>query len=169
MMIQDETPVWETISASEVTEMDAIARAVHLDLPERPEVFAEKIRLFPRGCRKLALDGKMVGYAIAHPWKLYSIPPLDDYLGGLPSEPECIYIHDVAVLPGARGTNAAGRFVQEIKALALSRSISFLTMVSVYGTYALWARFGFQVSLNHRIQPKLGSYGPTAQYMIARF
>jgi ribosomal protein S18 acetylase RimI-like enzyme len=139
---------------------------IHTSLPEKPEVFAEKFRLFPDGCQKLVSENKMVGYGISHPWVLSSIPPLDEFLVLLPQNPECIYIHDVVVLPEARGNNAAQRYVDHIKRLAAKMSILSLALVSVYGTDALWNRFGFRAIQDDGLKRKLISYGVTAKYMI---
>ncbi len=58
---------------------------IHVDFPERMDVFAEKIRLFPEGCWKRVRKDQIVGYGIAHPWQLFSIPPLDQFLNNLPA------------------------------------------------------------------------------------
>jgi hypothetical protein len=136
-------------------------------LPERPEVLAEKIRLFPEGCRKLVIDGRISGYGIAHPWKLHEIPELNAFLETLPSSPDCLYMHDVAVHPSARGMHASNFFFKAIRAIAISKGIRKLACVSVYGTDELWSRFGFKVSANDGMSGKLKSYGDSAKYMIA--
>lgn len=158
---------WVPLVESDIDTLDKIARQIHPTLPERKEVFAEKLRLFPEGCFKLMWKGKMVGYAISHPWKLFSIPPLDAFLQALPQDPDCIYIHDVAVLREARGRNAAGLFISKVSQVARECGISHLACVSVYGTDVLWSRFGFRVVMNDVIAAKLEGYGNTAKYMAA--
>jgi ribosomal protein S18 acetylase RimI-like enzyme len=157
---------WQPLLQSDLDLVNEIADRIHTSLPERSEVFAEKVRLFPSGCRKLVIDKKMVGYGISHPWILYAIPPLDEFLVGLPARPECIYIHDVVVLPEARGQNAAGHYIDYLKALAAKSKLPSLALVSVYGTDVLWSRYGFQVVQNDQLDRKLKSYGATAKYMI---
>jgi predicted N-acetyltransferase YhbS len=93
---------------------------------------------------------------VSHPWALYSIPPLDQFLVALPAQADCLYIHDVAILPEYRGLRQADHLV-ELCAMAL---------VSVYGTDAFWARFGFRPASTPDIVKKLKSYGPTARYMV---
>src|SRR3989344_158639 len=140
---------WTSLLESDISEVDKIAREIHLTLPERREVFSEKLTLFPAGCFKFMFEGKMMGYAFSHPWTLYSVPSLDDFLHTLPENPDCIYIHDVAILPAARGRNAAGLFIAQIVKVAQEMQIPHLACVSVYGTDVLWARFGFRtVSTN---------------------
>jgi ribosomal protein S18 acetylase RimI-like enzyme len=159
-------PNWLPLELADLDQVNEIADRIHTGLPERPEVFAEKVRLFSDGCRKLVSKGKMVGYGISHTWTLFSIPPLDEFLVSLPQKPECIYIHDVVVLPEARGQRAANQYVSYIKSLAEQRSIASLALVSVYGTDILWERFGFRSVQNDELKCKLTSYGETAKYMI---
>jgi len=142
----------------------AIAGRLHPGLPERAEVFAEKLRLFPDGCRKLVSDGKLTGYGLAHPWLLSSAPKLDAFLEALPASPDCLYLHDAAVLPEGRGRGAARAYVQYLEALARSLGLGRLALVSVYGTVPLWEKLGFTVVSAGA--PPTPSYGPSAAYMI---
>ena len=159
-------PSWQPLLLSDMDLVNEIADGVHTGLPERPEVFAEKVKLFPAGCRKLILDNQIVGYGISHPWRLGSIPPLDEFLESLPPAPGCLYIHDVVVIPAARGCGAAAQYVDYIHGLAVEMGIRALALVSVYGTDVLWGRFGFQTILHDGLIHKLASYGATAKYMV---
>src|SRR3989344_2252276 len=161
-MVSRDEITWVPLLKSDIQEVDKIAREIHRALPEREDVFAEKLRLFPQGCFKLMIEGNMMGYAFSHPWLLYSIPPLNDFLHTLPDNPDCIYIHDVAVLQAARGRNAAGLFIAEVREVAQGMDIKHLACVSVYGTDALWARFGFRNVSSNEISAKLASYGQSA-------
>ena len=158
---------WMAIHDRDLADIDRLATDIHPGLRERPEVFAEKIRLFPEGCKKLVIDGRIFGYGIAHPWELYEIPKLDAFLEILPLSPGCLYIHDVAVHPSARGMSALKFFFKATEATAISKGIRKLACVSVYETNELWSRFGFKVFANDEISGKLKSYGDTAKYMIA--
>jgi len=159
--------LWTPLTLADMAAVERIAREIHPTLPERMEVFSEKQLLFPEGCFKFLFEGKMKGYAIAHPWKLYSIPPLDEFLGELPLDVDCIYLHDVAVLSDARGHKAAEFFVEKITAVALERGIKHLSCVSVYGTDVLWSRFGFKNATFDGAEGKMEGYGESAKYMIA--
>lgn len=152
---------WLPLAEGDLAALCAAAARLHPGLPERPEVFAEKLRLCPEGCRKLEAGGALAGYAIGHPWTLGSAPKLDAFLGALPAAPDCFYIHDVAVLPAARGLGAAAAYVDYAAGLARGRGLRALALVSVYGTAPLWARLGFAPAAG----PGLASYGPGAVYM----
>jgi len=69
------------MAADDLQSIQKISVVIHPDLPERLEVFAEKLSFFPQGCFVLIHDDDAVlGYAFAHPWWLNDIPKLDDFL-----------------------------------------------------------------------------------------
>lgn len=164
----NDAPKWRAVNAADLETIQTIGDKIHITLPERPEIFAEKFHLFPEGCFVLVQNKEVVGYGLSHPWLLQSIPPLDTFLGGLPQPPECLYIHDVVVLPEARGHRAASTLVELIAKLARERGIAFLALVSVYNTHPLWARLGFELAADESLSDKLKSYGDTARYMTRR-
>jgi predicted N-acetyltransferase YhbS len=159
---------WAPLLLRHLDRVNEIADSIHTALPERPEVFEEKCRLFPEGSRVLVSGDRVIGYGVSHPWLLGQIPPLDEFLHALPDEPTCLYLHDIVVLPEARGQNAAGAFVKLLEDVARQRSIPHLALVSVYGTDALWSRFGFAVADRPELATKLTTYGPTAKYMTRK-
>ncbi|MBR1129941.1 GNAT family N-acetyltransferase [Bradyrhizobium iriomotense] len=159
-------PHWRPARASDLPAISAIAVRIHPDLPERPEVFAEKMRLYPDGCRALIADDEIVGYGLAHPWKQHRIPLLDVFLELIPDDADCIYVHDVAVLPDFRG-GASRAYVADIEKLARASGIAALALVSVYATRPLWERSGFRpVPPDTQLRAKLASYGDGATYML---
>ena len=158
-------PHWRPARVSDLPAVSKIAAQIHPDLPERPEVLAEKMRLYPDGCRVLAADDGIVGYGLAHPWMQHRIPPLDGFLEQLPGDADCLYLHDVAVMPDYRG-GAARDYVVAIEELARASGIAMLALVSVYATRSLWERLGFRpVTANAELRAKLASYGDSATYM----
>lgn len=159
-------PRWRRARAADLAAISAIAARIHPDLPERSEVLAEKMRLYPDGCRVLDAGNEIAGYGLAHPWMQQQIPPLDDFLGRLPDAANCLYVHDVAVLPDYRG-GVARAYVREIEQLARSSGLARLALVSVYGTRALWEHLGFHsVAADAALRDKLSSYGASASYML---
>jgi ribosomal protein S18 acetylase RimI-like enzyme len=158
---------WRSAELTDVPNMQAIADQIHVELPERPEVLAEKLRLFPQGVQVVCAGAQIVGYGVAHPWMLHQPPVLDAFLRALPDHAECLHIHDVAVLPDHRGRKAVASYVAAIANLARAMNIGRLALVSVYGTDPLWTRFGFRVVLpDAALGAKLRSYGATAKYMV---
>jgi ribosomal protein S18 acetylase RimI-like enzyme len=159
--------LWREAVLTDLPQITGIANAAHIALPERQEVFADKISLSPHTSFVLQTDDKTVGYAICHPWELHRVPPLDSFLGGLPHHPDCLYVHDVVVLPAFRGQRAVASFIATISKSAHAKGIRFLALVSVYNTEIMWERLGFRVTqANPALTAKLLSYGDTAKYMV---
>lgn len=157
---------WHPARASDLPAISAIAARIHPDLAERPDVLAEKIRLCPEGCRVLTAGDELVGYGLAHPWRQHRIPPLDHFLERLPDDADCLYVHDVAVMPDYRG-GAARDYIADIEQLARASGIATLALVSVYATRPLWERLGFRpVIADTDLRVKLASYGGAATYML---
>ncbi|MBR0993204.1 GNAT family N-acetyltransferase [Bradyrhizobium japonicum] len=159
-------PHWRPAHASDLPAISAIAARIHPDLPESPEVLAEKMRLHPDGCRVLVAGDAIAGYGLSHPWKQHRIPPLDALLERLPEDADCLYLHDVAVLPDFRG-GVARSYVADVERLARVSGIATLALVSVYATQPLWQRLGFRpVTADAALRAKLASYGEGATYML---
>ena len=159
-------PHWRPAHDSDLPAISAIAARIHPALPERPEVFAEKMRLYPDGCRVLVAGDEIAGYGLAHPWKRHQIPPLDRFLERLPEDADCLYVHDVAVLPDRRG-GVSRAYVTGIAELARASGIATLALVSVYTTLPLWEHLGFHpVTADAALHVKLASYGKGATYML---
>ena len=158
-------PSWRGAAPADLGAIDFIARLVHPALPERPEVFAEKLRLFPAGCLVLARGPAVLGYALSHPWGFPAVPALDGFLGALPENPCCLFLHDVAVLPEARARGAASALVPRLEAVARRQGLDALALVAVYGTRPFWERLGFRHVESPTLPAAIGGYGPAAAYM----
>lgn len=161
-------PVWRLLRPGDLDALCEAAAAVHPGLPERREVFEEKLRLFPAGCFALEAAGALVGYAISHPWRLYGVPPLDAFLERLPAAPDCLYLHDVAVTRDARGHGAARQLIERLERVARAAGFSAIALTSVYGSDALWRKMGFEAVSKPNLAHELKSYGGGALYMIRR-
>lgn len=159
-------PHWRHAHAKDLATISAIAARIHPDLPERPEVLSEKLRLCPDGCWVLAGGNEIAGYGLAHPWIQQQIPSLDGVLDRLPDAADCLYVHDVAVLPDFRG-GVVRAYLAAIEELARSSGITTVALVSVYGTRPLWEHLGFQgVAPDAALRDKLSCYGASATYML---
>jgi GNAT superfamily N-acetyltransferase len=165
---QGENGSWRPARATDLVDIQRIGDQIHPDLHERPEIFAERLMLFPEGCFTLVRNEQVVGYGLSHPWLLNHIPPLNQLLGSIPQSPECLLIHDVAVLPHARGRGAAAMLIEITSKLARARGLPCLALVSVYHTGPLWGHLGFEMIIDSALTDKLKTYGKTACYMIRR-
>ena len=143
----------------------SIARRIHAAHPERDEIFAERLALFAPGCLTLWRAGAIQGYAIAHPWHRAAPPALDTLLGALPAGPDCLYLHDIALLPAARGAGASGRLLDLLDAIARAARLERIALISIPGTAGFWRRQGFVPVARPELAAKLASYGAGAQVM----
>ena len=159
---------WRPTTATDLEAIQTIANVVHPDLSERREIFAEKLRLFSEGCLVCVEDGVILGYAFVHPWLMNNIPKLNELLLRLPPTPDCLLIHDVALLQQARGRGTARALLERIAKLATEREIPNLALVSVYNSHLHWAHLGFEVVSNEVVADRLNSYSENARYMVRR-
>ncbi|WP_246164458.1 GNAT family N-acetyltransferase [Blastochloris sulfoviridis] len=162
-----ETFRWRPLQPADLDAVMAVAGVVHPTFPERRETFADKLALAP-DCN-FALeggDGALAGYAVALPWRTGEVVALDAVYGALPEPCDVLYIHDIALLPAARGRALAGDAVALLVAAARRRGLAQLSLTAVYGADAVWARHGFGEISNPGLRAKLASYGEAARYMV---
>ncbi|MDI1492620.1 MAG: hypothetical protein OHK93_004402 [Ramalina farinacea] len=160
--VQDKA-IWRALSVSGVKSVASVADSIHPDLPERDEVFAERIQLFPEGCLGLSesTSNDLCGYVISHPIRRLQPPALNSLLGEIASDANQYYIHDLAILPKVRGHGSARECMDKLSAIA--RRYPTTCLISVYGTEQFWSRFGFSpVQINDVLEKKLREYGDDA-------
>ena len=155
---------WRPATSADLADIVAIAADAHPDLPERAAVLDEKRALFPHGCFCLDDNGCVTGYALSHPWRLYDVPPLDCFLGALPIDADCLYLHDVALNAAARGQGAARSLIRKLDGVALAFGLPALALTSVKDTRQLWETLGFAPVSDKRLTTD--SYGGSAIYML---
>lgn len=156
---------WRPMTATDLPAVMAVAGVVHPGYPEDAAVFAERLRLFPDGC--LVLEGRdgLRGYVVSHPWHRAAPPALNSLLGGLPVQAGSFYIHDLALLPSARGSGAGGAIVASLVRVAAQGGLPCLSLVAIDGSSGFWGRQGFHELHDPALAAKLASYDDAARYM----
>ena len=160
------TTDWRAMTPMDLPAVLAIADAVHPDFPEDAAIFAERLALHPAGCRVLDRDGAILAYVLSHPWAAESCPPLNRLLGALPDPAGSYYIHDLALLPAARGSGAAPAIVAALAEHAAGLGLASMGLVAVNGSASFWRRQGFAEAEVPALSSKLASYGPDARFML---
>ena len=156
-------PPWRAMSSADIDVIHAISRAVHPMLPEDREVFANRLDLYPGGMHVLEADGTPSGYCVGHPWCREKPLPLDSLVERLPDAPDTFYLHDLALLPAARGRGFADSVVEYTIARVAESGLPELSLIAVGGSAPFWEKFGFRQSV---AQPdKLAGYGEDARYL----
>ena len=159
---------WRSMAPADLPAMLAIADIVHPRYPEDPAVFAERLALYPAGCLVLMREATPVGYIVSHPWRYKQLPPLNSLLGALPANPTTYYIHDIALLPAARGTGGANAVVTHLVTHALSHGFPNISLTAVNDSVAFWRRQGFALAAGAALAETLRSYGADARFMMRR-
>jgi GNAT superfamily N-acetyltransferase len=154
------------LAPADLPALETIAAKVHPDFFEEPAVFAERQQLYPAGTRLLEAGGASAGYVLSHPWRLGSLPALNARLGALPADADTYYLHDLALLPRARGTGAAGRIVADLVAHAREAGFAAMSLVAVNGSRKFWEKHGFATHDAPALADKLASYEADARYMV---
>lgn len=151
--------------AADLPAVGRIADLVHQAYPESDAVAAERLALFPEGC--LVLGEIPIGYLVSHPGLLGRPPPLDCLLGRLPEGPDCLYLHDIALLPEARGRDAGAAALDILLEVARRHRLGHMALTAVHGTPPYWRGLGFRTfEGDDRLVAKLASYDQQAAYMV---
>lgn len=163
--------LWRLALPADLPAILAVAAAVHPTFPEDATVFAERLALYQAGCLVLAdADADVVlGYVVSHPWIHLTPPPLNRSLGQIPPAPTTYYLHDLALLPEARGRGAAADGVRRILDHAAITNLPNASLVAVHDAGPFWARFGFSAVAPAAVPglaEKLASYGEAACLMV---
>lgn len=156
---------WRPMTANDLPAVLAVAGIVHPDYPEDEAVFAERLRLFPQGCLVLDRAEGLRGYVLSHPWHRAAPPALNSLLGGLPAAADCFYIHDLALLPSARGGGAGRAVTETLVRIAAGEELPRLALVAIDGSLGFWWRQGFRELHDPALAAKLASYDDAARYM----
>lgn len=159
---------WRPLQETDLADVAAIAAFAFPDHFEESARFAERLVLNPDWCFGLE-DGAqtLVGYLIAYPWPLGSIPPLNEPLGFNSEDASALFLHDLAICPRAAGTRQAAAAIDMIADRAAARGYTDIALVAVNNTAGFWCKFGFanQSDTTEALRVKLASYGEEARYM----
>ncbi|QCI65228.1 GNAT family N-acetyltransferase [Phreatobacter stygius] len=157
---------WRPMRPGDLGRVAAIAAEVHPDFPEDDAVFAERLALYPEGCLMLEAAGSPAGYVVSHPWRSGQLPALNALLTKLPDDRSTYYIHDLALLPAARGSGAASAIVAILVGQAVAEGLPDLSLVAVNNSQGFWQRHGFSVVTDPALADKLASYDAAARLMV---
>lgn len=158
-------PHWRNMMTGDLAAVSRIAAIVHPDYPEEDAVFADRLALYPDGCLVLADEKTIVGYVLSHPYPFGRSPELNTRLARLPDARGCYYLHDIALMPDARGNGAASRAVSMIMDRARGKGFDRIALTAVNHAAPYWSRLGFAPKDQTEHDSQSGSYGANALYM----
>lgn len=150
---------WRQMLDSDLPTVKSISDAVHGSYTEDKAIYAERLALYPFGCQIFERDGISLGYFIAHPWRHEAPPPLNAKLGALPADADVYYLHDIALLPAARGNGGGKAAIARVVKDAIAGGFERIRLVAINGAVDFWVSQGF----THL--PNIGSYGAETYLM----
>lgn len=134
---------------------------------ESGEVFAARLAS-PANC-SLVLEraGVVCAYLAAYRSVMGKVTPLHGGFEAVP-QPDTLYLHDMAVLPGCAGQGLARALLQPMWEGARGQGLGHTALVSVQGSQTYWERQGYAVQplADAAQRERLASYGDGAVYMV---
>lgn len=159
---------WRPMTEGDVDGVVAVAAEAFPDHFEARACYAERLALYPQGCRVLSAGPGVRGYVFAYPWRADAAPPLNSLIGDLPPDAAVLYLHDLALSRAARGGGHARSAVAAVLELAREGGWPAISLVAVNDAAAFWVRHGFEAADPPGMAAKLASYGADACYMVRR-
>lgn len=156
---------WRRAETPDIPRIAHISSVALAGYPEEEAIFEELLRLAPAGCFVLEVGGEVSGYLVGHPWLREHPPALNEKIGALPDRPDCWYIHDLSLLPSARGFGAARSAVGLVADGALSAGLDTISLVAVNNAAGFWEAQGFRPLMGKAMRERVASYGEDALYM----
>lgn len=158
--------IWRPMTAGDLDGVCAVAAVAFPDHFEDRDCFADRLSLYPEGCRVLSDGERVLGYRIAYPSRQGYIPPLNSRLSALAADADILYLHDLALRPEARAGGQARADIEALISQARTDGWPAIALVAVNDAQTFWARHGFVVDASPDVRAKLATYGPEAVYMV---
>lgn len=138
-------------------------------VPESAASMGAKIQASPDTClvASAGTDADLCAYFLAVPWRFDSPPSLDQAHCTLPAEPDCLYLHDLAVAPARRSTGAGHALVQKMLAVFRDSPFDKACLIAIQGARTYWQKHGFEpvLPLAPALHHQISGYGADARYM----
>jgi len=157
---------WRNMREDDLATVIKIADELHPGFFEDKHIYAERLALYPNGCLIFEVNHHRVGYVISHPWLEGQVPALNSLLQALPTHPSTYYIHDVALLPPARGLGAVKLLLANFIPLARADGLSTISLTAVNNSRGFWRSHGFIEIDDPALQEQLNSYEPDARFLL---
>jgi GNAT superfamily N-acetyltransferase len=144
----------------------AIQAQCYVELtPESLGVMQSKWRASPTSCLVFEQQGRVLAYALVHPWQRGDAPSLETDISGQINA-NCWYLHDMAITPNAQGMGIGKQLfiymVNQAKALA----VNGIGLVAVQGAQTYWQPQGFKPDITSaKLTQSLNSYPDGACYL----
>ncbi|MCQ9616074.1 GNAT family N-acetyltransferase [Paenalcaligenes niemegkensis] len=108
-------------------------------------------------------------YLVTYPSRLGALTALGENFQ-CAADPDCLYLHDLAVLSAAKGTGMGLALINKAIRYAEDQGYPFSALISVQNSVGFWQRQGYSVveKLSPQQQARLATYTGPAYYMSKR-
>lgn len=158
------------MNPEDLTAMLDIQTACYTEItPESKESLASKLMSSPSTCFVAYQNDCLIGYLISLP-SLFSSPfKLNALHTQLDETPDCLYLHDLAISPSARGLGVAAALIEQFFKQFNTSSFQQACLIAIQHSVPFWSRYGFTPAPTDVLsKEKLASYGSDATYMICQ-
>lgn len=136
------------------------------ELQESLACLTAKWHAGPASCFVACIDAEVCAYIFAMPSLQTTLSAWNADQCSPPSSPDCMYLHDLAIAPSARGRKLAARLVETVLALAADLGLEMVQLVAVQSSTRFWQQYGFLPSVaTTQHKPSLESFGGDACLM----
>lgn len=159
-----------SIRHATLNDVTALARIQHEcfgdEFLESEQSNRSKLESNPQTCFIAEHDNTVWGYIIGLAVDEHSFPILNAPSISMPENPTILYLHDLSVLPSARGTGVSELLIQHL----LKQSVNFekTMLISVQNSLSFWQRYDFSPvdPSSWGLEQKVLSFGDDAVLMI---
>lgn len=165
--IQEEITIRQ-MHESDFDEVMVLQSLCYFDgLPESRESLLAKFVASPSTCFVATQHGRLAAYLFAVPWNVTCPPDLNSQYCDLPDVLDCMYLHDLAIAPFARGHHLGSRMFEHLLTHLPRYGFNQLCLVAVQGSAGFWMNHGFtKAKGNASLGRKLETYGDNAVFMV---
>jgi ribosomal protein S18 acetylase RimI-like enzyme len=137
------------------------------NLLEEAEHLIAKHQQSPLSCWVATEHQKAIAYLLTHPWSGDTPPALNTPLPPKKPKSDIYFIHDLAVLPSARGLGLAKRLFDTAIDWAKQEKLQKIRLIAIAGAADFWIKQGLSLVNDKTLSHKLADYGPDTHYLEA--
>lgn len=121
---------------------DLQCRAHTPDYHESRAALASRFERGRKTCFVAELGHHAVAYLLAHPWS--GAPPVLHHPLGKQAQADHLFLHDLAVLPEARGAGAAAALIAALEKQGRRDGFREIRLVALVNAVSFWQRLGWK-------------------------